>query len=157
MPIDEILIVPLRERRSAIPILARWFFEEWFSLDHRTIDEIQTALAETLTAISIPITFIAIWGDEVVGTVSLDPEDLPGFEHLSPWLASLYVAPAWRGKGVATRLVKHTKEFAQTNRFPKVYLWTPISPALYERCGWTHLQSANYQGQPITVMELLTC
>jgi GNAT superfamily N-acetyltransferase len=41
----------------------------------------------------------------VIGTVSLDFSDLPSHDHLSPWLASLFVLPEARGQGTGTALI----------------------------------------------------
>src|SRR3990170_1380318 len=44
--------------------------------------------------------------DDVLGSVSMvASDDLPGFEHLTPWLASLFVTESARGAGVGGALV----------------------------------------------------
>src|SRR4051812_20450451 len=56
---------------------------------------------------SIPLTLVAAEGNEPVGSVSLVESDLTGWDHLTPWLASLYVRPDWRGQGIGKLLVGH--------------------------------------------------
>ena len=60
---------------------------------------------------SSDITWIAFDGDiadehNVLGSVSLiGSDDLPGFEHLTPWLASLYVGAPRGGRRLGSALV----------------------------------------------------
>src|SRR5262249_12413251 len=97
-------ILPLANFPDAVPRLARWFHNEWHDFDGRSIAAITAELTENFTRDSIPITFVAQSGSELIGTVSLDLTDLPAFDHLSPWLASLYVRSAARGAGIGTAL-----------------------------------------------------
>ena len=53
----------------------------------------------------IPTTLVAVKGGEPVGSVSLLEQDLAGWEHLTPWLASLYVRSDHRGRGIGKQLV----------------------------------------------------
>src|SRR6266478_657201 len=82
------------------------------------------------------ITFVGHRNSELLGSVSLEPSDLPQFDHLSPWLASLYVHAPFRGQGVGRTLVRHLQCFALSHGIGPLYLWTPGSTQLYEHCGW---------------------
>jgi predicted N-acetyltransferase YhbS len=146
-------ILPLADRPDTIPLLSGWFHGQWHSFDGRSRAAIEAALQHSLNRESIPITFVAITSDKVIGTVSLDESDLPPYDHLSPWLASLYVVPAFRRSGVGTALVRHTIAFAQRQTSLPVYLWTPGSTGLYETCGFKVLAQAVHAGRSITVME----
>jgi GNAT superfamily N-acetyltransferase len=95
-------------------MLAGWFHREWSTFDGRSVKVIEAQLAENLSRDSIPITFLAIEESILVGTVSLDLSDLPSHDHLSPWLASLFVLPAARGQGIGTDLIRHAQEFARS-------------------------------------------
>jgi GNAT superfamily N-acetyltransferase len=148
------MIQPLADRPEAIPILAQWFFLEWHSFDGRTVREIEDQLSQNLNRASIPITFVAVRNSELIGTVSLDLSDLPVCDHLSPWLASLYVVPECRRAGVGSALVEHLIDFAFSQRLPNLYVWTPGSTRLYEKLGWRLLQTSTYAGQAITVLRL---
>jgi GNAT superfamily N-acetyltransferase len=62
---------------------------------------------------AVPTTFVAFAGpgrtaDDVLGSISIIGDDeLAGFEHLTPWLASLYVVPSARSAGIGSVLVDH--------------------------------------------------
>jgi GNAT superfamily N-acetyltransferase len=145
-------IRPLADRPQAISLLATWFHAEWSTFDGRSTEEIESQLIETLNRDSIPITFLALRDSAVIGTVSLDLSDLPSHDHLSPWLASLFVPPVARGQGTATALVRHAQEFAKLHGIGPLYLWTPGSTRLYERCGWTEIERTFYGSRPIAIM-----
>ena len=145
-------IRPLADHPDAIPTLAEWFHAEWHSYDGRSRAEIEHQLRDSLNHNSLPITFIAVSSADVIGTVSLDKSDLPLYDHLSPWLASLYVVPIRRRAGVGRALVRHLVTFARERGISPLYLWTPGSTRFYEECGWKTLCSDVYSGRSITVM-----
>jgi len=101
---------------AALPILAEWFHAEWNRIEGRSIAEITAHLQRCLSRNSLPITFVALSDSQVIGTVTLDTSDLPHFDHLTPWLASLYVLPSRRGEGVGRALVAHVVSLAQNRR-----------------------------------------
>jgi GNAT superfamily N-acetyltransferase len=139
---------------AAIPALAEWFHAEWHHYDGRSIAETEAQLRDCLNRDSLPITFLALRDSEVIGTVSLDTSDLPQYDHLSPWLASLYVVPTHRRVGVGRALVEHLVGFARVRGISPIYLWTPGSTRLYEECGWQILCCDVYSGRPIALMRL---
>ena len=145
-------ISPLADLPDSIGTLAAWFHEEWHALDGRSIECIAAQLSENLNRDSIPITFVAHRNSTVLGSVSLDLSDLPPFDHLSPWLASLFVHPSFRRQGVGRALVSHLQHFASSRGIGPLYLWTPGSTKLYERCGWIKFAAATYGSQPIKLL-----
>jgi GNAT superfamily N-acetyltransferase len=149
---SSVTIRSLADRPQAIPLLAGWFHDEWSSFDRRSCQDIKSQLTENLNRDAIPLTFLALQDSAVLGTVSLDLSDLPSHDHLSPWLASLFVPPEARGQGTGTALVRHAQDFARLNRIGPLYLWTPGSTRLYERCGWTEIERAFHGSRPITLM-----
>ena len=139
---------------AAIPALAEWFHAEWHHYDGRSIAETEAQLRDYLNRDSLPITFLALSDSAVIGTVSLDTSDLPYYDHLSPWLASLYVLPSRRCEGIGRALIEHLVTFALERGISPIYLWTPVSTRLYEGCGWQLLCCDVYSGRPITLMRL---
>ena len=145
-------ISPLVEVPHAIQRLAQWFYTEWHAFDNRSVAAIEAQLAQNLNLDCIPITFVAHTHGDLLGTVSLDMSDLPPFDHLSPWLASLYVQPEARSAGIGGALVRHVQQFASSHGISTMYLWTPGATRLYERCGWTVIEQTVYHRQRITLM-----
>ena len=148
-------IEPLANYPEAIPTLARWFHNEW-PYENRSLDARETQLRQNLNRDRLPITWVAREAGETIGTVSLDLADLPlpDFTQLSPWLASLFVIPPARGRGVGPALVNHLLEFARNRSLAPLYLWTPGSTKLYEKCGWNIFDTAVLAGHPITLMRI---
>jgi GNAT superfamily N-acetyltransferase len=145
-------ISPLADISEAIPILAGWLHDEWHAFDGRAKGFIEAELKGNLNRDLVPISFIAQSEGHLLGTVSLDTSDLAPFDYLSPWLASLYVVPSARGRGIGHALVRHAQQFATSHAFCPIYLWTPGSTRLYESCGWRVFERSTYNSKPITLM-----
>src|SRR5438046_493900 len=96
---------------ALVEMVARWQWGEWGHLD--PADSLAARIA-WLRAQSeggdIPTTFIALEGDTPLGSASLVVDDMPTHPEFRPWLASVYVTPAARGRGVASALVRRVVE-----------------------------------------------
>lgn len=148
-------IEPIANYPEVIPTLAQWFCDEW-PFEGRSRGAAAAQLRENLNRDRLPITWVCRDDGQVIGTVSLDLSDLPlpAYAHLSPWLASLYVIPSARGRGVGRALVNHLLDFARRGSISTIHLWTPGSTTMYEKCGWKVVGKATYAGHPITVMQI---
>ena len=87
-----------------------------------------------------------------MGTASLTESDLDSRPELTPWLASVFVLPAWRGRGIASALVERVAEEARMAGCPGCYLYTPDQQALYARLGWQMQEELDYRGERVTLM-----
>jgi len=146
-------IEPLAGHMRRAPQLARWHAAEWAHLLPGWSYGVALAELQTHTRPDgVPVSFVALEGDHLVGSVSLVWEDLPGWEHLRPWLASLYVRPASRGRGVARRLVAAVTEHARLSGLERLYLYTEGQAELYRGLGWSRLSSTELAGHTVTVM-----
>jgi ribosomal protein S18 acetylase RimI-like enzyme len=99
--------------------------------------------------------FVALHGDDVIGTCAIVPHGVPGWE-----IAKLTVASAFQGQGIARRLVSRCIAFARENGAQRVYLVSnsQLQPALrlYESFGFEYRASPDvkeYQHQDV-YMEL---
>lgn len=72
-----------------------------------------------------------------LGSVSLLHQDHADMPQFSPWLASLYVRPQARGRGIATALLAHAIVAARRLAVPRLYLYCTL-PLLgfYSKSGW---------------------
>jgi GNAT superfamily N-acetyltransferase len=121
-------------------------YEEW-SAPH--------ALAEFAVQHSdgrVPATLIALDGDTLLGSVSLILDDLPGWEHLNPWLASFYVLPAYRRAGIGARLLEAAEAVLRAQRVAAAYLFTETRAAYFATHGWRAFAPIAVAGQHATVM-----
>jgi N-acetylglutamate synthase-like GNAT family acetyltransferase len=127
----------LADHPDSIQILAAWHHAEWKELLLGwTLEQAESDLRSHTGRRQVPTTFIALQGDWVIGSVSLLAADLDGWEHLTPWVASVYVQPECRGKGIGRQLVLRAVEEAKELGFTSLFLWTAGQVTFYERLGW---------------------
>jgi GNAT superfamily N-acetyltransferase len=146
--------------------LARWHSDEWGHLyAHWGYEQAFDEFAEMAGRSQddpLPLTWIARGATErgateakgaLLGSVTLFvTDDLPGFEHLTPWLGSLFVAPSARGRGLATQLVREVERWADVHQLAAIYLFTPGQESMYVKLGWDVLKAVTTHGHPATVM-----
>src|SRR5437764_6950420 len=94
-------IAYLADHLVLAPILAEWHYREWADLlPGWTREQAVSELRSHTGHRQIPTTFVAIESGQPLGSASLLEFDLDGWEHLSPWIASVFVAPGFRGRGL---------------------------------------------------------
>jgi N-acetylglutamate synthase-like GNAT family acetyltransferase len=146
-------IAYLADYPEAVPLLARLHHTEWADLlPDWSLDEATAELRTHAGRRQIPTTFIALAEEQLIGSASLLVTDLAGWEKLTPWLASVYVRPEWRRRGIGRRLVEHAVEDVRALAIPTVYLWTPDRQDYYLRLGWQFVASAECHGTAVAVM-----
>jgi len=90
----------------------------------------------------IPTSWIALDGDDWLGSVSLLQNDDARIRQFSPWLATLYVRPQARSGGVGAQLVAHCVQAAARLQVGYLYLYCePRLVPYYQGLGWEpHVQ-----------------
>ncbi|WP_447893902.1 GNAT family N-acetyltransferase [Vreelandella sp. GE22] len=137
-----------------VPIVARWTFDTWGQQLHpeRTFAEALEETRQECGKCGVPSLFVALKSGVAVGTASLIADDVTSRPELTPWLASVYVLPEWRGRGIASRLVQRVEREARENAIARFYLYTPDQQALYQRLGWQEIERIAYAGEKVTIM-----
>lgn len=144
----------LADHQGIIPVISRWFYQEWSYLHPgKTENDFNQVLSERTNRHKIPLALVAFEGNELIGTVCLKINDLETRLDLSPWLAGLYVSQPWRGNGVGTALVKAIERKTFELGEEKLYLFTPESEDFYAGLGWKVLERQNYHNAPVTIMQ----
>lgn len=87
---------------------------------------------------ALPITFVAVEGERLLGTVGLWRCDLISRQDLYPWMAALYVAPEARGQGLAGKLQLHVIGYARAQGYTELFLYSACRD-FYERFGWQYI------------------
>ena len=71
---------------------------------------------------------------------------------LSPWLASLYVIPIYRSRGVGSALVHRVIKEAEALGVETLYSFTPDREGFYIRLGWSTVERIEYRGYGVAIM-----
>jgi GNAT superfamily N-acetyltransferase len=113
-----------------------------------------TTFGEWLEQVRHPerITFVAVENGRALGTASLDFEDLPPRSDLTPWLASVYVLPEFRARGLGALLIEAVAKEAQARGFEQIYLHTSDRAEFYAKRGWSVLGTVEHWQKMNTVM-----
>lgn len=141
--------------KQYIDALAAWHHRQWQHLD-RTVDENtrRTGLADHCTTKELPMTFVALEGDELVGNICLVTEEVPDRPQYSPWISRVYVSPGQRGKSIGKRLIDHAKTALCQQGYPVLYLLTEDKAAYYAQLGWEKVEEYQLNGLAVDIMKI---
>jgi len=148
-------IEPISLHRDRLATLAAWHHAQWGHLySHWTYDVCLAELdGHAARDEGMPTTLLALDDEELLGSVSLVFEDAPELqEHGSPWLASLYVKPEARGRGVGAQLARAAVARAAAEGVEELFLFTPEHREFYARLGWRPLGRTALKGTPVDLM-----
>lgn len=104
---------------------------------------------------TIPATIIALEGDHLLGSISVIQDDLPGWTHLNPWVASFFVLPEHRRRGVGTFLFRAAETLLQENGLRRAYLFTETAEIFFIKQGWHFIEPAVANGTPVRILSNL--
>lgn len=145
----------LAEHPHLIPALAEWHHAEWAHLNPGdTVEARISRMQKLLAKEQVPTAFVALQGETLLGSASLIDNDMDTRKDLWPWLASVYVAPEFRDRGVGSALVQRVVDEARGLGVETLYLFTPDRESLYARIGWKVIERTEYRGEQVVVMEL---
>lgn len=147
-------IIPLGAQPQHALRLAALHLAEWGHL-YTGWNE-ATVLAEFAVQHSdgrLPTTLIAVEHAALIGSVSLILDDLPGCEHLNPWLASFYVLPEYRRCGRGDLLLRAAEETLLARGITTVYLFTQTRAPYFAARGWLTCAETQMAGFAATVMQ----
>ena len=176
-----IQIAWLADHLDLVPTVAQWFHEEWSHLHPGgSVEKTEKRISGRLHRDQIPTIFIALQDRTPVGSAGLleydtsvdqtierahiadaarGQADLKWLETRiipTPWLASVYVAPAYRRRGIATQLVRHNMQLAKRLGAETLYLYTETegAEALYRSLGWQVVERLVYTDMHTTLMSV---
>lgn len=145
-------LLNLKDEPEYLTTLAGWHQQEWAALNPgETLDMRISRMQTYLNNDFIPTTYI-IKQEVLIGSAAITSNDMGSHSELSPWLASVFVAPEYRQRGIGKKLVLHVMQQARINGTDKIYLYTPGNEHFYKNLGWVTLNSEIYHGQQVDVM-----
>ena len=147
----------LANRPEFLEQLAQLSWTEWqeiYQQRDQTLEHCRKNYRERMNIDRLPLTFVALHGNELVAMVSLKFHDMDTQPDLDPWLGGLFVLPEWRNRGIGTMLMHRATEEARLVNVPRLYLWTHTAERLYHKLGWEVVERTDYFGKQAVVMEM---
>jgi predicted N-acetyltransferase YhbS len=142
---NEVRIEQLGNRIDLLPVVAGWLYYEWWQdVEDASLSTLTDLLRAHLVPDQIPMTLVALLGAQPLGTATLLAHDVgtEQWPQLSPWMAAVYVAPAYRRRGIGARLVNETVAGARAMGIDGLYLLTTEREEFYAQLGWQVLDRA---------------
>jgi GNAT superfamily N-acetyltransferase len=147
-------IATISEQPELAPVVARWRVDAFFNYPGDLTVEDMTTLILAPT-VGPEETFVLFDHDRPVGTAGLVRTDLETRPDLGPWLAGVFVEPAFRGRGYATALTRQVEAFARAASVPVLWLYTANTEPFYARLGWQRVGVEQERGHEVVLMQRL--
>jgi predicted N-acetyltransferase YhbS len=132
-------IVPLSMALQHVETVTEWLTNAFGTDNSRPF--FAAILRASLSEAEFPLTWVALEGDRVAGTVGLWRCDLISRQDLFPWLAALYVDESYRGEGLSEQLQQTVIAECRLRGYPTLYLYSECAD-YYERFGWRYIGDA---------------
>jgi GNAT superfamily N-acetyltransferase len=145
-------IVTTVERPDLAPVVAAWLWESFARARGRSFEETLETVLASVTASSMPRTFVLLIDDRPVGTASLTAQDLEERPDLTPWLADVFVEPGSRRQGLAARLIAAVEDECRKTGIATLWLYTRTAENVYTRAGWRKVETVARNSKSYALM-----
>ncbi|MDQ0390436.1 GNAT family N-acetyltransferase [Labrys monachus] len=146
-------IVSTHDHSELVPVTGRWRWQGFFKERGIALQDVLRYERERASSREhLPRTFVLLEEREPVGMVTLAENDLEIRPNLNPWLADLYVAEPFRGRGHGLRLVQGLEAKAREKGIDRLWLFTTGAAKLYAKAGWIAVETVTRQGDAMTIM-----
>lgn len=142
---------------SAIPLVARWYYDEWGrDLPDNSAEICAAWLAPQVNRERVPLYLVALSGNTVIGTAALKLREMPEFPEREHWLGAVFVPEDQRGRGVAALLTRFAIAEAKRIGVKELFLQTDrLDGGLYAHAGFAPLERVHSEGHEVLVMRAL--
>ena len=135
--------ITLKERPELAETAAAWFHQKWGVPEEAYLDCIRAYLSgETEYG-----WYLCLRGDRIIGGMGVIENDFHDRKDLAPNVCAVYTEEAYRGQGIAGRLLNLTVEDMRKKGISPLYLVTD-HVGFYERYGWEFLCMAQGDDEP---------
>lgn len=143
----------LADHPGLLTELALLHHEQWGYLrPDKSLEERTEQLRAACGRGGVPTVVVAVEDGALCGSAMLIASDMDTRPDLTPWLAGVYVAAAFRGRGCGSALVRRIESEASALGVPRLYLYTPDAAGFYRRLGWNVEERCEYLGREVVVM-----
>ena len=152
MPNDRTVIVRLQADSPALPVLAEWRYDAFFRGTDVSLEESRRQLLAVAGSLDGEVAFLAEHGHKPAGICLYVHNEIDPAHDLTPWLASLYVAPEFRMQGIGRALVTAIEAHARSAGADRLHLYTIGAEAFYRHCGWVVADRIDWHGGAFVLM-----
>ncbi|ADL50816.1 GNAT family N-acetyltransferase [Clostridium cellulovorans] len=139
----------LADHKEYLDNVIEWLWKEFGNEDNYGFWE--SIVKNSLRKNQLPLTFIALMDNQLVGTVGLWRSDLLSRQDLYPWLSALFVKEQYRGKNIGQELQRFLIDYCREKGYEELFLYTDICN-YYEKTGWQYLDDGiEYSGESIKI------
>ena len=145
----------LADHKNFIPIIAKWYFDEWGHLmKDQNLEQATENLKIYLNSDKIPLMILAIKNDEPVGVAQLKYREMKIYPEKEHWLGGVFVPKKHRGKGIASQVVQQIIDKAIELNVQVLHLQTEnLNGGLYRKMGWLSIEQVYYDKVDVLVMK----
>ena len=130
-------VINVREQSEYRERAIAYFQKIWANDSSKPVYE--DCITRSITTESpLPIWYLLLDGDEIIGCVGLITNDFISSMDLWPWLAALHIEEEYRGNNYAGLLIEAVKKDAAKAGFNKLYLATGHT-GYYEKFGFAYV------------------
>jgi len=142
----------LADHLDTIPILAKWFRDQWsdYYADWSQT-EMENDFLEDASRDRLPIRLVAVESNKLVGTIVLrenNPTIPPEFQ---PELGGLFVFASHRGHGIGTELVRAGMKLAHDQGYETVFATTVAATGILESLSWGFGKTVIHQDEQLAL------
>ena len=135
--------ITLRDEPERKDAAAEWFHSKW-GVPQEAYLECMDAYLNKETEYGW---YLCLDGDLIVGGLGVIENDFHDRKDLKPNICAVYTEEAYRGKGIAGKLLEMAVEDLKTKGITPVYLVSDHI-GFYERYGWEFLCLVQGEGEP---------
>jgi GNAT superfamily N-acetyltransferase len=135
--------ITLRERPELKETAADWFHSKW----HVPKEAYLACMDAYLNRETEYGWYLCLHNDRIISGMGVIENDFHDRKDLAPNVCAVYTEEAWRGQGIAGRLLNMTVEDMRSKGISPLYLVTDHTD-FYERYGWEFYCMAQGDGEP---------
>ena len=151
--IDPLTIRRLTPEEPACTLVARWRHDAFFASDGASFEEtLQSQQAWLAQPSDYELPLLATVDGKPAGCCLFVRAEIDAKHDLTPWLASLYVAPEFRKQGIGAALVRAIERHARSVGCGELHLYTGKAEPFYARLGWVARERFDWHGERLTLM-----
>ena len=135
--------VTLRQRPELLETAASWFHAKWGVPKEAYLACMESFLKEETEY----GWYLCLDGNKIIGGLGVIENDFHDRKDLSPNVCAVYTEEAFRGKGIAGRLLQIVVDDMASKGITPLYLVTN-HVGFYERYGWKFLCMVQGDGEP---------